>query len=575
MSQIYSDGSCSDMVLNSRSFDKTNSTLDALEIWDLVKVKIVNLYGEGVFRSWFKFVNFSHYDQGVVFLMTPSKFIKDWIIANYSEFILRSWQEYDQNIIIVEFLINENLNLKSIKNNIIYERETKINEILANSDSKKQSHIGIKRINTKQDQSDFIESNQILEEKSIQDQEKLSGPEDVIGQKIFVETARLNYQRNENLENQILETTQSINHAKIKELSFDSRFTFENFVVGKSNELAYFAARKVAESDKAILGNNPLFLYGGVGLGKTHLMHAIANYKIKKLQESFPDSWFSRAKNKIIYLPSEKFVQEFISALTNNDMRAFKDKFRSTDIFMIDDVQFFSGKDYTQEEFFHTFNSLMDDGKQLVISADRTPGNLDGIEERIRSRLGWGLVADIGSTSYELRMGILKKKVEVMEVSIDDTILDYLANNIETNIRELEGALNKVIAISSLRKQDITIETVQEILFDMVKSSSNTKVMINISQIQKKVCDFFEIGLSELISQNRSRNLARPRQMAMYLSKKLTSSSLTEIARKFGGKDHSTVIHGINKIENLIKSDEEISKQIQEISKFLKMGSKE
>lgn len=573
MSQIYSDGSSSDLVLNHRSFEKTNSTLDALEIWDLVKVKIVNLYGEGVFRSWFKFVNFSHYDHGIVSLIAPSRFIKDWIITNYSEFILRSWQEYDQNIIIIEFLINENSNLKSAKNNISYGKDFRNNQNFSNFNYKTES--GIKKIGVLTSEKDFILSDQISLQKQNHnnDNQKNLNSENTISDKVFNEISRPNYQKNENLQSQILETQQSINHAQIKELSFDSRFTFENFVVGKSNELAYFAARKVAESEKAILGNNPLFLYGGVGLGKTHLMHAIANYKIKKLQESFPDSWFSKVKNKIIYLPSEKFVQEFISALTNNDMRAFKEKFRSTDVFMIDDVQFFSGKDYTQEEFFHTFNSLMDDGKQLVISADRTPGNLDGIEERIRSRLGWGLVADIGSTSYELRMGILKKKVEMMNVSINDTVLEYLANNIETNIRELEGALNKVIAISDLGKKDITIETAKEILCDMVKSSLNIKTIINIPEIQKKVCDFFEIGFTELISQNRSRNLARPRQIAMYLAKKLTSASLTEIARKFGGKDHSTVIHSVNKIEELSRADDEINRQVQELSKLLKISS--
>jgi len=513
-------------ALNSRSFDRTNSTLDAIEIWDLVKAKIVNLYGEGVFRSWFRFVGFSHYDQGMIFLSTPSKFIKDWIVTNYSEFLLRTWQEYDKEVILIEFFVHEETSL--LKKNIYSNNESSYN----------------------------YNSIKIEENKNNETNNTIDRNNNIIA------PAQYNQITENNFEN--------INHTRVKELSFDTRFTFENFVVGKSNELAYFAAKKVAEADSAVLGNNPLFLYGGVGLGKTHLMHAIANYKIKRFQENYPDSWFSKAKNKIIYLPSEKFVQEFISALTKNDMRAFKDRFRSTDIFMIDDVQFFSGKDYTQEEFFHTFNSLMDDGRQLVISADRTPGNLDGIEERIRSRLGWGLVADIGSTSYELRMGILKKKVEALNISIDDSILDYLANNIETNVRELEGALNKVMAISSLRKQEITIEVVQEILFDMVKTSSSSKIVINISQIQKKVCDFFDISINDLISQNRSRNLARPRQIAMYLSKKLTSSSLTEIARKFGGKDHSTIIHGVNKIEDLIKSDAEINSQVHEISKSLK-----
>ena len=507
----YNNTTYNNSIVNSHSIGLMDSELDAKEIWDLVKVKIVNLYGEGVFRSWFRFVAFSHHDGGHIFLNTPSRFIKDWITTNYLDFIIRSWNDYDKRILAIELLVSED--------------EQKSQGPLI------QDHATVSNLEQNESKSSHAQMGS-----------DLTTPKYNI-----IDSAGVAIATSEQL----------------KEIYFDNRFTFENFVVGKSNELAYFAARKIAETDKAIAGNNPLFLYGGVGLGKTHLMHAIANFKIEQIKKHSPNNWINKVRGKIIYLPSEKFVQEFISALSNNDMRSFKDKFRSTDIFMIDDVQFFSGKDYTQEEFFHTFNSLMDDGKQLVISADRTPGSLDGIEERIRSRLGWGLVADIGSTSYELRMGILKKKIESASVSIPDDVLDYLALNIETNVRELEGALNKVIATANLTKREINLQTVRDVLSDMIRTSKNA--IINIAHIQKIVCEYFGITATEIISQNRSRNLARPRQIAMYLCKKLTSSSLSDIARKFGGKDHSTIIHGINKIEEMIKVDQEISNSINNI----------
>lgn len=514
MSQVYNWKN--NNAVNSSCFEIVNSKLNSLEIWDLVKAKIVNIYGEGVFRSWFKAVNFSHYDQGIIFLNAPSKFIRDWINNNYGDFVLKSWQEYDKKILLIEFLICEN-----IKDNFA--------NITANMSLP-------------------INQNELLG---------------------FQEKIHTN--NNATAANQVSDnntTTEQIPQ-QTKILCFNTRLTFENFVIGKSNELAYFAAKRIAESNCAIAGNNPLFLYGGVGLGKTHLMHSIANHKIEQLKKEYPKNWLEKAKQKIIYIPSERFIQEFIASIGSNDMKNFKNRFRSADLLMIDDVQFLSGKDYTQEEFFHTFNALMDEGKQLVISADRTPGCLNGIEERIRSRLGWGLIADIGSTCYELRMGILKKKSENLSIKIEEEVLQYLAQNIQTNVRELEGALNTIIANNSLTKSPISLLNVKQILADMV-SSNQERHEINISHIQKKVCDFYQLNLSELLSQNRSRNLARPRQIAMYLCKKLTCSSLSEIAKQFGGKDHSTVIHNINKVESLAKSDQEISKQINQISISLK-----
>lgn len=329
----------------------------------------------------------------------------------------------------------------------------------------------------------------------------------------------------------------------------DSRFTFTNFVVGAPNELAYAAARMVADASNTKMESNPLFLYGGVGLGKTHLMHAIAWHIIQNYQEK-----------KVIYMSAEKFMYLFIQALRSKEIMAFKEYFRSVDVLMIDDVQFICGKDSTQEEFFHTFNTLVDNGCQMVISADRSPSDLDGMEDRVKSRLGWGLVVDVHSTTYELRLGILESKIEQMQVEVPKEVKEFLASKITSNIRELEGALNKVVAQSKLIGRTITIENTCEILRDLLRSVDK---IVTIEDIQKKVCEHFNIKISDLISGKRIRTLARPRQIAMYLSKNLTSKSLAEIGKKFGGKDHTTVMHGIRTIEGLLSDGQEIAEDVK------------
>ncbi|CAH58004.1 chromosomal replication initiation protein [Ehrlichia ruminantium] len=336
----------------------------------------------------------------------------------------------------------------------------------------------------------------------------------------------------------------------------DPRFTFDNFVVGKPNELAFAAARRVAESNSPISGSNPLFLYGGVGLGKTHLMHAIAWYIIK-----------SCSKRKIAYLSAEKFMYQYVTALRSKDIMLFKEQFRSVDILMVDDVQFISGKDSTQEEFFHTFNALIDQNKQLVISADRSPSDLDGVEERIKSRLGWGLVADINETTFELRLGILQLKVEKMGINIPNKVLEFLAKNIKSNIRELEGALNKVVAHSSLVGCSITLDTASDILSDLLRANHKS---VTLECIQKKVAEFFNIKVSDMYSTRRLRTLARPRQIAMYLSKKLTQKSLPEIGKSFGGRDHATVIHAVKQIEKLMDTDSKLRDDINLLNRMLR-----
>jgi chromosomal replication initiator protein len=340
--------------------------------------------------------------------------------------------------------------------------------------------------------------------------------------------------------------------------TLDPRFSFENFVVGKPNELAHAAARRVAGSSVAaerVVPYNPLFLYGGVGLGKTHLMHAIA--------------WHIRTRDpsrKVIYLSAEKFMYQFIRALRFKDTMAFKEQFRSVDVLMIDDVQFISGKDSTQEEFFHTFNALVDQNRQIVISADKSPSDLEGMEERLKSRLGWGLVADIHPTTYELRLGILYAKAELMKSPVPAKVLEFLAHKITSNVRELEGALNRIYAHTQLVGQPITLESAQEVLHDLLRANDRR---VTIDEIQKRVAEHYNIRLADMHSARRARAVARPRQVAMFLCKQLTPRSLPEIGRKFGGRDHTTVMHAVRKVEELRASDRAIAEDIELLRRML------
>ncbi len=338
----------------------------------------------------------------------------------------------------------------------------------------------------------------------------------------------------------------------------DPRFTFDNFVVGKPNELAHAAARRVADAcagQPHSVPFNPLFLYGGVGLGKTHLMHAIA--------------WHVRMNapsRKVIYLSAEKFMYQFIKALRFRSTIDFKEQFRSVDLLMIDDVQFISGKESTQEEFFHTFNALVDQNRQIVISADKSPSDLEGMEERMRSRLGWGLVADIHPTTYELRLGILQSKAEETGLELPQKVMEFLAHKIVSNVRELEGALNRITAQMQLSRTVITLEGAQELLHDLLRANERR---VTIDEIQKRVAEHFNIKMAEMTSARRARVVARPRQVAMYLAKQLTSRSLPEIGRKFGGRDHTTVIHGVRKIEELLLSDRALAEDVELLRRML------
>ena len=338
----------------------------------------------------------------------------------------------------------------------------------------------------------------------------------------------------------------------------DGRFTFDNFVVGKPNILAHAAARRVAEAQDVAF--NPLFLYGGVGLGKTHLMHAIA-WEVRN----------ARPEARVLYISAEQFMYRFVSALRFKEMHGFKETFRSVDILMIDDVQFIAGKDSTQEEFFHTFNALIDQNKQIVISGDRAPGEIDGMEERIKSRLQWGLVVDLHPTDYELRLGILQAKAEAQQiqhpgVAIGAGVMEFLAHRISSNVRVLEGALTRLFAFASLVGREINLDMTQECLADILRASERK---VTIDEIIRKVADHYNLRISDLLSARRARSVARPRQVAMYLSKTLTSQSLPNIGRRFGGRDHTTVIHAVRKIEELKQTDSQIAEDVELLRRML------
>jgi len=348
-------------------------------------------------------------------------------------------------------------------------------------------------------------------------------------------------------------STNQINVHDALSAPLDKRYTFEEFVVGKPNEFAYAAAQRVADSDRVSF--NPLFLYGGVGLGKTHLMHAIA-WRIK----------LRSPNRRVVYLSAEKFMYSFIRALRNKDTVSFKEQFRSADVLMIDDVQFISGKDSTQEEFFHTFNALVDQGRQIVISADKSPSDLEEIGGRLRSRLSSGLVADLHPTTFELRLGILDAKAENLGVKVPRKVKEFLAHRITSNVRELEGALTRLTANVQLVGGDITLELAHSLLHDLLKSHERR---LTIEAIQKQVADHFQIRLSDMSSARRARTVARPRQIAMYLAKQLTSRSLPEIGRAFGGRDHTTVIHAVRKVEELMKADVGFSEDVELLTRML------
>ncbi|QQK78467.1 chromosomal replication initiator protein DnaA [Salicibibacter cibi] len=345
------------------------------------------------------------------------------------------------------------------------------------------------------------------------------------------------------------------NHENMPRNMLNGKYTFNTFVIGSGNRFAHAASLAVSEAPARAY--NPLFIYGGVGLGKTHLMHAIGHYVMEHNPESH-----------VVYLSSEKFTNEFINAIRDNRGEDFRNKYRNVDILLIDDIQFLAGKEQTQEEFFHTFNTLHEDAKQIVISSDRPPKEIPTLEDRLRSRFEWGLITDITPPDLETRIAILRKKAKAEMLEVPNEVMLYIANQIDTNIRELEGALIRVVAYSSLINEDMNADLAAEALKDIIPSSKPR--VIGIEDIQAHVAAYYQIKLEEITAKKRTKAIAHARQVAMYLSREMTESSLPKIGEKFGGRDHTTVIHAHDKISKLLSNDQQMQHQLEEITNKVK-----
>ena len=454
--------------------------------WNKVSSRLKAEIGDTAFENWVKPIKATTFKNSQVRLAIPSRFMRDWVAANYLDRLKELWVGENDKVHSVDLFIQP-----IQKNTDDNEDDTDPLPALVNGSNNKKTKA--------------TTSGSVLGMRN-----RISAPLDI-------------------------------------------RFKFDQFVVGKPNEFAYAAARRVAEASSVSF--NPLFLYGGVGLGKTHLMNAIAWEILER-----------DASRTVMYLSAEKFMYQFVRALREQNTVDFKEQFRSVDVLMVDDVQFIGGRDATQEEFFHTFNALVDQGRQIILSADKSPSDLEGVEERLKSRLNCGLVADIHATTYELRLAILEAKTEKMSLEAPHQVLEYLAHKITSNVRELEGALNRVAAHTQLVGRDLTLETTQEVLHDLLRANNRR---VTIEEIQKRVAEHFNIRISDMHSARRARSVARPRQVAMYLAKQLTSRSLPEIGRKFGGRDHTTVMHAVKKVDELRDYDTIFAEDVELLRRML------
>ncbi|MDR1597328.1 MAG: chromosomal replication initiator protein DnaA [Holosporales bacterium] len=486
---------------------------DINTLWVSILADIAENVGTGCCRSWFEKASPISLADGFLLMRTRQRIVRDRLLTQYNQVLLSTWQKYVPQLVSIDIMVDSDDAHDASPAPLLAAEEQ-------NADNALQE--GYHDCGAPQKHDDTWHRHT--------DNRKGNGGS--------VGGAGTGNAESRNAGNGSVSTK-----GEASECGLDLRFTFENFVVGKPNEFAYAAATRVAESESVQF--NPLFLYGGVGLGKTHLMHAIA-WNISTKSPS----------RRVVYMSAEKFMYQFIRAIRYHDTMAFKEQFRSVDVLMIDDFQFIGGKETTQEEFFHTFNTLVDNNRQIIISADKSPSDLENIGERLKSRLAWGLVADIHPTTYELRLGILQSKAEMLNLSAPKEVFDFLATKITSNVRELEGALNRIMAHSFLVGRDVTLESTQEVLKDILRSNER---YITIEDIQRRVSEFFSIKTADLLSSRRVRSLVRPRQVAMYLSKELTAKSLPEIGRKFGGKDHATVIYAMKKVLELCESDAEFA----------------
>ena len=470
--------------MTNNNLSKNTENFSSLKLdWKIIQKDMKNMFGEDIYESWLKKINFEEEFQNYILLSVSTRFIRDWIASRYLDQILQIVKNYKKQINRVEFRIKEK------------------DEIIGTNFENHKSSKGIN--------------------------ENVS----------FIKDSYLQFNR------------------------MDPNKKFSNFIIGDSNKLAFEASKKVSEN---ISHYNPLYIYGGVGMGKTHLLNSIG----LSLKE----------KHKVMFISAERFMYQFVKSIKTNEMVKFKEYFRNTDILLIDDIQFMNGKEAMQEEFFHTFNALMDKGSQVIISADRAPNKLSRMQERIKSRFSGGLVLDIQKPDYNLRYKIVKTKTEELstfylnQINISEEIQKFISNEITASVRELVGALNRIVSFSRIYNKVPNISETKVILKDLLNLSEN-KVTIDL--IQTVVCKFFKISKNEMLSSRRSRYLVRPRQTAIYLTKILTSKSLPEIGREFSNRDHTTIIHSVKTIEQIKEKDSEMVENINILKNQILYNNKE
>ena len=470
----------------------------ATNVWDTVLLSLKTKLNQQTLDTWFQPIKLDRFDASlrVITLRAPNQVFKDWVVAHYSSMIHDSLKKLQLDDYTLTWLIDGDPGQGSDKSTSVVNEST-----------------------PQQRSNSFSAAAPAM---------KLETPRPTVAQE-----------------------TQTLTNP---EPSLSSKYTYESFVVGTCNQFAHAASMAVAEAPGRTY--NPLYLYGGVGLGKTHLMHA-CGHAIKTRNHHL----------RVCYISSEKFMNDLINAIRYDKTQSFREKYRSVDVLLIDDVQFMAGKERTQEEFFHTFNALYDQQKQIVISSDCPPREIPTLEERLHSRFEWGLIADLEPPDLETKIAILKRKGDLIGVSIPDDVAMFIASRVKSNVRELEGSLVRLIAISSLRGEPISKSLAQDAIRNIAKEEEPG--VITIPQIQKLVAQTYKLSVDELLSKNNSRHISHPRQIAMYLCKHLTKNSYPEIGRAFGGKHHTTVIHSVEKIETLVSSDQTLQRLITELSESL------
>jgi chromosomal replication initiator protein len=483
--------------------------VDPVLQWTRVRARLRQEVGDVEYRAWLRQMSLGHLDGDEVTLLLPSRFLRDWVRGRFGNRLNVLWQAENPDVRCVEIRVG--------KGDVVDESDGATG--LAARLGERPAVPPMSPRNGRSARGEADKNDSHPESRS--------------------ESSRGESSRGESK----LDLSAPL----------DPRFSFENFVVGKPNEFAYACARRVAEQ-LASPGFNPLFLYGGVGLGKTHLMHAIG------LELS------AGGRATVAYMSAEKFMYRFIAAIRSQNTIEFKDQLRSVDVLMIDDLQFLIGKDNTQEEFFHTFNAMVDAGRQIVVSSDKSPSDLSGLEDRLRTRLGWGMVADLHATTFELRISILESKAARANAAVPHKVMEFLAHKITTNVRELEGALNRLIAHASLFDRPITLEATQEVLHDVLKAHDRR---VTIDEIQRRVVEHYHLRMGDMSSSRRARAVARPRQVAMFLAKQLTSRSLPEIGKKFGDRDHTTVMHAIARVQELMERDVDFAENVELLRRML------